>query len=172
MNEDRILGAIEKLSENQTRIFDSIDNLSENQTRIFDSIDKLTGEVKSLHQRMDRLEERMDQLEDTFETRVGHLEERMDRFEESLNRMDNRMFLQQEEITGINKKLESLNTQTHENVRFISAILEGQLHMEELVKDNHKEVCGRIDSLEADFVEWKQITKQHSYEIMALKKAQ
>ena len=150
--EDQILSAIEKLTENQNRMEIAIEKLTENQLIFAETqkqtviaIEKLTG-------------------------RVEQLEGRMGRVETALSRMDDRLLLQQKNIADLTECVKHLDTQTEENVRYISALMKGQADMEETVRNNHDELCNRLDFFQEDFKNWKDITAQHSVEIMYLKR--
>ena len=150
--EDQILNAIEKLTENQNRMEIAIEKLTENQLIFAETqkqtviaIEKLTG-------------------------RVEQLEGRMGRVETALSRMDDRLLLQQKNIADLTECVKHLDTQTEENVRYISALMKGQADMEETVRNNHDELCSRLDFFQEDFKNWKDITAQHSVEIMYLKR--
>lgn len=125
--EDQILSAIEKLTENQNRMEIAIEKLTENQLIFAETqkqtviaIEKLTG-------------------------RVEQLEGRMGRVETALSRMDDRLLLQQKNIADLTECVKHLDTQTEENVRYISALMKGQADMEETVRNNHDELCSRLD---------------------------
>ena len=150
--EDQILSAIEKLTENQNRMEIAIEKLTENQLIFAETqkqtviaIEKLTG-------------------------RVEQLEGRMGRVETALSRMDDRLLLQQKNIADLTECVKHLDTQTEENVRYISALMKGQADMEETVRNNHDAICSRLDFFQEDFKNWKDITAQHSVEIMYLKR--
>ena len=150
--EDQILSAIEKLTENQNRMEIAIEKLTENQLIFAETqkqtmiaIEKLTG-------------------------RVEQLEGRMGRVETALSRMDDRLLLQQKNIADLTECVKHLDTQTEENVRYISALMKGQENMEETVRNNHDAICSRLDFFQEDFKNWKDITAQHSVEIMYLKR--
>lgn len=150
--EDQILSAIEKLTENQNRMEIAIEKLTENQLIFAETqkqtmiaLEKLTG-------------------------RVEQLEGRMGRVETALSRMDDRLLLQQKNIADLTECVKHLDTQTEENVRYISALMKGQADMEETVRNNHDELCSRLDFFQEDFKNWKDITAQHSVEIMYLKR--
>lgn len=150
--EDQILSAIEKLTENQNRMEIAIEKLTENQLifagtqkQTVIAIEKLTG-------------------------RVEQLEGRMGRVETALSRMDDRLLLQQKNIADLTECVKHLDTQTEENVRYISALMKGQADMEETVRNNHDAICSRLDFFQEDFKNWKDITAQHSVEIMHLKR--
>ena len=150
--EDQILSALEKLTENQNRMEIAIEKLTENQLIFAETqkqtviaIEKLTG-------------------------RVEQLEGRMGRVETALSRMDDRLLLQQKNIADLTECVKHLDTQTEENVRYISALMKGQADMEETVRNNHDELCSRLDFFQEDFKNWKDITAQHSVEIMYLKR--
>ena len=150
--EDQILSAIEKLTENQNRMEIAIEKLTENQLifagtqkQTVIAIEKLTG-------------------------RVEQLEGRMGRVETALSRMDDRLLLQQKNIADLTECVKHLDTQTEENVRYISALMKGQADMEETVRNNHDAICSRLDFFQEDFKNWKDITAQHSVEIMYLKR--
>lgn len=143
--EDQILSAIEKLTENQNRMEIAIEKLTENQL-IFAETQKQT--VIAIEQ----------------------LEGRMGRVETALSRMDDRLLLQQKNIADLTECVKHLDTQTEENVRYISALMKGQENMEETVRNNHDAICSRLDFFQEDFKNWKDITAQHSVEIMYLKR--
>lgn len=150
--EDQILSAIEKLTENQNRMEIAIEKLTENQLIFAETqkqtmiaLEKLTG-------------------------RVEQLEGRMGRVETALSRMDDRLLLQQKNIADLTECVKHLDTQTEENVRYISALMKGQENMEETVRNNHDAICSRLDFFQEDFKNWKDITAQHSVEIMYLKR--
>lgn len=150
--EDQILNAIEKLTENQNRMEIAIEKLTENQL-IF------AGTQKQTVIAIEKLTERVEQLEG-----------RMGRVETALSRMDDRLLLQQKNIADLTECVKHLDTQTEENVRYISALMKGQADMEETVRNNHDAICSRLDFFQEDFKNWKDITAQHSVEIMHLKR--
>ena len=164
--EDQILSAIEKLTENQNRMEIAIEKLTENQNRMEIAIEKLTenqlifaGTQKQTVIALEKLTGSVEQLEG-----------RMGRVETALSRMDDRLLLQQKNIADLTECVKHLDTQTEENVRYISALMKGQENMEETVRNNHDAICSRLDFFQEDFKNWKDITAQHSVEIMYLKR--
>ena len=173
--QNRMEGAIEKLTESQHRMEDAIEKLTENQLLFAEQQKQTVAAIGSLTTRMDRFEKRLDSMEN----RIDRLEGRMSNFEDALNRMDDRLLLQQKSIDRIHgslvdiyERFDHLEKQTTENTQYISALMDGQLRMQITMEKNHQELCRRFDSLEHDFMHWRDITEQHSTEIMHLKKAQ
>ena len=178
--EDQILSAIKKMDDRIERIEDRIDKLD-------DRIDKLEIAIEKMDDRIDKLEIAIEKLTENqlifAETqkqtmiaiekltgRVEQLEGRMGRVETALSRMDDRLLLQQKNIADLTECVKHLDTQTEENVRYISALMKGQENMEETVRNNHDAICSRLDFFQEDFKNWKDITAQHSVEIMYLKR--
>ena len=194
--DDQILSAIARMDERQNRMESAIEKLTENQNQMEGSINRLEGAIEKLTEnqlifaeqqkqtvaaigglttRMDRFEKRLDSMEN----RIDRLEGRMSNFENALNRMDDRLLLQQKSIDRIHgslvdiyERFDHLEKQTAENTQYISALMDGQLRMQITMEKNHQELCRRFDSLEHDFMHWRDITEQHSMEITRLKKAQ
>ena len=181
-NQNRLEGAIEKLTENQNqmegsikRLESAIEKLTENQLIFAEQQKQIVAAIGGLTTRMDRFEKRLDSMEN----RIDRLEGRMSNFEDALNRMDDRLLLQQKSIDRIHgslvdiyERFNHLEKQTTENTQYISALMDGQLRMQITMEKNHQELCRRFDSLEHDFMHWRDITEQHSLEITRLKKAQ
>ncbi len=180
-NQTKLFNAIENLTENQNRMESAIEKLTENQNRMESAIEKLTDGYERLVENQIQFAEGQKQMASaigslsdrvgSMEKRLDRLEGRMGRFEGALNRMDNRLLLQQKSIADLTKCVKHLDTQTEENVRYISALMKGQSNMEYTVRNNHDEVCSRLDFFKDDFKKWKDITAQHSTEIMYLKKS-
>ena len=164
--EDQILSAIEKLTENQNRMEIAIEKLTENQNRMEIAIEKLTENQLIFAETQKQTVIAIEKLTG----RVEQLEGRMGRVETALSRMDDRLLLQQKNIADLTECVKHLDTQTEENVRYISALMKGQENMEETVRNNHDELCSRLDFFQEDFKNWKDITAQHSVEIMYLKR--
>ena len=173
--EDQILSAIARMDERQNRMEGAIEKLTENQLIFAEQQKQTVAAIGGLTTRMDRFEKRLDSMEN----RIDRLEGRMSNFEDALNRMDDRLLLQQKSIDRIHgslvdiyERFDHLEKQTAENTQYISALMDGQLRMQITMEKNHQELCRRFDSLEHDFMHWRDITEQHSMEITRLKKAQ
>ena len=134
--------------------------------QILSAIEKIGGKIEKLEENQNRMFDAID----TLSGRVGQLEGRMGRVETALSRMDDRLLLQQKNIADLTECVKHLDTQTEENVRYISALMKGQADMEDTVRNNHDAVCNRLDFFKDDFKQWKDITAQHSTEIMYLKR--